>query len=573
MLKRTVLPRRKKPTSRRLRCQSLERRLLLAGDLCQYEAEVEASLASLDSVVAAYDTPLQQQSGPSHEDIRDNETASADSIPSKLHSDHPASEPTDASTHEWLIQLSDGAGDVDRYGLDAIYATSGEGNSVYGPSLITSLQAAPYLSNAYFVSMVVPTDESRALSQIGDLADSIDLLYPLVARQHVTRAIPNDPLFADQWHLRNTGQSGGASGVDANIVDVWDQFTGSGVVIAIVDDGVEYSHPDLQANYVAADSYDFNDDDNDPAPDVNSEFPDDHGTAVAGVAAAVADNQNGVSGASPDAGFAALRLIAGPTTDAIDADALAHNFQSIDIYSNSWGPADDGTLTPPGQAGPLALAAIEQGATQGRGGLGSIYVWAGGNGQVAQDNSNYDRFANSRHTIAVGAIDDLGFQSWYSEPGANLLVVAHSSGDVSGITTTDLTGNDGYAFGDYTSDFGGTSSATPLVSGVIALMLEANPLLTARDVQHILVESAAVTDPDDSDWTINGAGHDINHRYGFGAIDAEAAVALAQQFVSVGPETSWESPVANVEGQIPANASSRVTDRIQASNAIDIEHV
>ena len=127
---------------------------------------------------------------------------------------------------------------------------------------------------------------------------------------------------------------------------------------------------------------------------------------------------------------------------------------------------------------------------------------------------------------AVAAIDHDGRQSSYSEPGAPLLISAYSSGDTAGITTTDRSGADGYDPGDYTNTFGGTSSSAPLVSGVIALMLEANPNLTYRDVQQILVRTAEMNDPLHFDWTSNAAGYDINHAYGFGAVDATAAVQL-----------------------------------------------
>ena len=116
---------------------------------------------------------------------------------------------------------------------------------------------------------------------------------------------------------------------------------------------------------------------------------------------------------------------------------------------------------------------------QGRDGLGNIITWAAGNGLTSDDDSNYDGYANSRFTIAVTAITHLGEQSYYAEPGANILVAAHSNGDGESITTTDIVGSGGYnSSGNITDTFGGTSSATPLASGVIALMLEANQNLT-----------------------------------------------------------------------------------------------
>lgn len=387
-------------------------------------------------------------------------------------------------------------------------------------------------------------------------------------RQHTTRAIPNDPLFANQWHLRNTGQTGGTVGADVEVEPVWDNYRGTGVVIGIVDDGLEHTHPDLSPNYVPALSFDFNSNDPDPTP--TSTF-DDHGTAVAGVAAGAGFNGLGISGAAPSASLSGLRLIAAPTTDLDEANALGFMPQGIDIYSNSWGPFDSGQgLDAPG---PLTIAAIQNGVTNGRGGLGNIYTWAAGNGLLNDDNVNYDGYANSRNVIAVSAIDDRGVQSFYSEPGAPILVAAYSSGNGVGITTTDLVGNQGSDPSDYRNDFGGTSSATPLVSGVIALMLEANPNLTYRDVKHILVNTAEQNDATDSDWLTNGAGHLVNHKYGFGAINANAAVTAALNWTTVPAETSAVSQTVNVATQIPDNNLTGVTSTINVTQDISVEMV
>lgn len=374
---------------------------------------------------------------------------------------------------------------------------------------------------------------------------------------------------------------GGTVGADSNVVNIWDDYLGSGVVIAVVDDGVQHSHPDLLTNYLPSLSYDFNFNDPDPTPDQSG---DNHGTSVAGVALATGNNSTGVSGAAPDASLAAIRLIAAGTTDWVEANGLSFEQDEIDIYSNSWGPSDDGMIDAVGQAGPLAIAAIRQGVTTGRGGLGNIYTWAAGNGLQNNDNANYDLFANSRYTIAVSAIDHSGRQSYYSEPGAPILVASYSNGSLSGITTTDRTGEDGYnstgtgdgdpaADIDYTSTFGGTSSATPLVAGVIALMLEANPNLTWRDVQHILVNTATQNDSADSDWLTNGAGHLVNHKYGFGAIDAHAAVLAALAHSTVGSEYAWTSGVETVNQALPDNDPTGVSSVITVSADMALEWV
>jgi subtilisin-like proprotein convertase family protein len=407
-------------------------------------------------------------------------------------------------------------------------------------------------------------------------ADSrVEWFEQQVARQQYTRVTITDPLYSAQWHLQNTGQSGGTPGQDVNVVPVWDTgVLGSGVVIGIVDDGLQHSHPDLSPNYVAGASYDFNDDDDDPSPSTSGDCDtsaDCHGTSVAGVAAGRDDGSTCGVGAAFRAGLAGLRLIAGPSTDADEAAALTHQYHTIHIFSNSWGPFDDGArLEGPGT---LTLAALEDGVTNGRGGRGSIYMWAAGNGLDADDNVNYDGYANSRFTIAVGAIDHNGVQSWYSEPGAPMLVTVPSSGDGVGITTTDLFGADGYSSSNCTDDFGGTSSAAPLASGVVALMLEANPSLTWRDVQHILVETAVQNDPPDTDWLTNGAGHLINHKYGFGRLDAQAAVNAASTWTNVGAANSISSGVINVNQPIPDNNATGVTSTFAVGDNIELEHV
>ena len=390
--------------------------------------------------------------------------------------------------------------------------------------------------------------------------------YPNWLRTRTSKFTPDDPLFQDQWHLDNTGQGGGTAGEDVNITGAWDAYRGTGSVIAIVDDGLEIGHEDLAPNVLAGESYDYVDGDGDPSP---TGTDDDHGTACAGVAAASGNNATGVSGAAPAASLVGFRLL-GAETDVNEADALTRSGDLVDVYSNSWGAPDAGILEGPG---PLTRDALAYGAMVGRNGLGSIYTWAGGNGWDIGDDSNQDGYANSRYTIAVAASADDGTQSYYSEPGANIIINAPSSGGASGITTTDRTGSAGYDTGNYTSTFGGTSSATPLVSGIVALMLEANPNLTWRDVQHILMTTAYKNDPTDSDWTTNAAGYPINHKYGFGRADAQAAVTAAATWTSAGPEVMTPEISSSPNLAIPDDSTVGVSDTINVPYAIDVESV
>ena len=376
---------------------------------------------------------------------------------------------------------------------------------------------------------------------------------PLLARKKFPRLIPDDPKFtyspgsqAYQWHLRNSGQNGSSAGFDVNVTDVWDSLRGQGITIAIVDDGLEVSHPDLAANVDTLNDHDWNDaTPDDPTP--QNSF-DEHGTSCAGVAAARGNNGIGVSGAAPEASLVGLRLIASDTTDEQDAEAIAWKTDVIDISSNSWGPDDDGRDF--FVAEPLISAAFAHGVATGRGGRGTIYVWAGGNGREAGDYSNYDGYNNHSETISVAAIAADGRQARYSESGANLVVCAPSDNEFGdpAITTTTLTVN-----GSYTDDFGGTSSVTPLVSGVIALILQQNPELGWRDVQEILLRSARMVDPADPGWAKNGAGFDFNHRYGAGMIDAGAAVELADGWSNLGAQRTAEFASGALDLVIPDN--------------------
>lgn len=380
----------------------------------------------------------------------------------------------------------------------------------------------------------------------------------LLAVQQSAKALPNDPLVTNQWHIKTS--SGAAAGTDMNLENVWKYgatggIRGTGIKIAIVDDGLQHTHPDLSANADTINDFDWNDGDFDPSPSPG----DAHGTSCAGVAGARGNNSLGVSGTAPEASLVGLRLIAGASTDLTESQAMSHLPNIVQISSNSWGPIDTGQgLDKPG---PLTLAAFANAAANGRNGKGTIFTWAGGNGGRNDDNSNYDSYANSIYTIAVGAIDSSGNRSTYSEPGANLVVVAPSSGAALGITTTDLIGADGYnnsngVAGNFTDDFGGTSSATPAVSGAIALMLEANPNLGWRDVQSILIHSAKKFKPGDPDWINNAAGLHFNHDFGAGLIDALAAVELSKTWTNLEAQATAVSTKSGLSLTVPNNSST-----------------
>ena len=430
------------------------------------------------------------------------------------------------------------------------------------------IKPAPFLEGAWLWKFENPTSAPKILD---DLQENglIERSLPERIKQQQPRAVLNDPEIGSQWHLNNTGQGGGTIGEDANVTAAWDIVDGNGVTIAIIDDGFAHTHTDLSPGYQSSNSYDYCNNDADPTPSSG----DGHGTSAAGVAGGRGNNNYGIAGVAHGADMSGLLLIACGTPDSTEASALSHDDQDNDIYSNSWGPLDTGNYKMEWTAGPLVLAAFESDFTTGRGGLGNVITWAGGNGLQNNDNSNYDGYANARQTIAVGAITNGGTQSYYSEPGANILVVGHSNGGTLGIHTADIPGSGGYnSSGDINPSFGGTSSSTPLVSGVVALILDVDPTLTARDVMGILAHSARKNDPSDSSWSTNSAGHDISHKYGFGAVDAHAAVSLAANWTKLQTETSFGTPISNVGTSIPDNGAP-VTDTITVTQDLKIEHV
>ncbi|HUR53852.1 MAG TPA: proprotein convertase P-domain-containing protein, partial [Gemmataceae bacterium] len=164
-------------------------------------------------------------------------------------------------------------------------------------------------------------------------------------------------------------------------------------------------------------------------------------------------------------------------------------------------------------------------------------------------------------------------------PGAPIFVSAFGGDDLPGITTTDLVGTAGdnknaSPGGDYNSDFGGTSAAAPEVSGVVALMLQVNPGLTWRDVKHILADTAVKNDPTDPGWVRNGAGHWVNHKYGFGQVDAAAAVRAAAGWRNVGAEQVVAPDAVAVGRTIPDNnGGTGVTSPVTIDALIRVETV
>ncbi len=336
-----------------------------------------------------------------------------------------------------------------------------------------------------------------------------------------TGVFPNDEYFPMQWHLYNTGQSGGTPGADIRAPEAWEITTGDpNIVIAVVDMGVDLAHPDLIENLVAG--YDFYEDD--AVPDLAAlDRLDAHGMLCAGVAAAKGNNGIGVTGVAWDCKVMPVRV--GNAMDWITGSQIATSLRwaathGADVLSNSWSWS-----TSPTPNLYSAIVDITQAGGIGRSGKGCIVVFAAGNSPgLPMDYPN--RYPE---VIAVGATDHSDILWHYSSYGPELDLMAPSGcdgswcGEMASFWSTDQSGPSGYSILnsdhnllDYSEYFGGTSASCPVVAGVAALVLSVNPNLTNEDVRFILCRSAK--DLGDPDW---------DEYYGWGRVDARAAVEMA----------------------------------------------
>jgi subtilisin family serine protease len=423
----------------------------------------------------------------------------------------------------------------------------------------------------------------------------------------VTIALNGDPLLPNQWHIQNTGQNAfatmfPAAGNDLNVTGAWMAgYTGKGIKVGVVDSGLEAAHEDLAANVDVAHSLNFVTGGNDPTPATPGY---DHGTSVSGIIGAVAFNGKGGRGIAYNARLRGYNYIAAQSTQSLAASfggvaASADN----DVFNASFGSGTTGLQS----QNPAAIQADIQ-ATNLRGGLGAPLVYAAGNNFQDIEGSNDPLCsvsrnlgvscgdpANDEHNqdsvpIVVASLTAAGTHASYSSTGASVWVSAYggeygwNAAIATGVTpnadaapyvtlpaivTTSIDGCSNAevpsplnALDDlglnplaincqYTATMNGTSAATPNVTGVIALMLEAKPNLSWRDVKYILATTAKRVDPGfsgvnatifnassvllEQGWTQNAAGRWFSNRYGFGGVDASAAVSAAKAYASVLP--------------------------------------
>jgi subtilisin family serine protease len=421
---------------------------------------------------------------------------------------------------------------------------------VLGPDAEAVFTAVEQLNKVDSIEWAAPNTASqpkRAGQALTDYsASGVQLQKTTFGQDANTPGVfPNDEYFPMQWHLHNTGQSGGTPGVDIRAPEAWEITTGDpNVIIAVIDTGVDSNHPDLVSNLAAG--YDFygNDDQPDPARTVGT--IDAHGTACAGLVAAQGNNGVGVTGVAYDCKIMPIR----------DGDTANWISEADEATAFRWAAAHGANVIS-WSAGLKNVPILHSGVQDvtkfggiGREGRGCVVLFA------AMHNATIDPTSTAAYpeVIAVGATDHNDVRCSYSNDGHQLGVVAPSSPSLSSadlqkangrgwIWTTDITGLPGFSVSDYTL-FTGTSASTPIAAGVAALMLSVEPNLTSDEVRHFLERSAKdLGNPGRDDY------------YGWGRVDARAALdmVLAKRCDLNGDWKVDEQDLAILDAAIDAN--------------------
>jgi subtilisin family serine protease len=374
----------------------------------------------------------------------------------------------------------------------------------------------PLVSGLRVVDLEAGTDVASALAAFR--ADPA-VLYAQPNYRLSAQLTPNDPGFDNLWGMHNAGQTGGVPDADIDAPEAWDTWTGNGsTIVAVIDTGIDYTHPDLAANMwtnpgetpgdgidddgngIVDDYYGANfvyrDEFGAPSGDpLDDHF---HGTHVAGTIGAVGNNGIGVAGASWNVKLMAIKFLdsfgSGWTSDAIDGLNYAVSKGAM-ISNNSWGggPYDQGLYD----------------AIQTAGQLGHVFVAAAGNaGWDADLDPMFPAAYDLDNIISVAATDHTDGLAWFSNYGANCVDLGAPGDLVYSTFPTYVT--DEMFWNGFGPDYGtisGTSMATPHVAGVAALLRDLHPDWTAQQVKDQLLGTA---DPLDSLTGITVTGGRLN---------------------------------------------------------------
>ena len=398
----------------------------------------------------------------------------------------------------------------------------------------------------HYIQVITHRDDTRhpvpyTIHALEDVEYTDFLQYCENATRQLNAPQVRDSLYGCQWHLNNpTGQ-------DINVESVWSEgIKGEGVNIAVVDDGMYFQHEDLKDNVNSNLNHDYT-----GRGSIFHPF-EHHGTSVAGVLAA-RDNGIGVRGVAPQSTIYGYNILAN-STDLNVGDALTRNRGITAVSNNSWGKASSpGFRTVP----QIFTLAFDQGINNGYGGKGTFYVFSAGNGHRIGSHANLSELLTHRGVTAVCAVNDSDVRASYSEVGANLWICA-PSGEATLSEYREIITTENYDRYNYLAD--GTSMSAPIVSGVAALMRDANPELTWRDLKLILAASARKNDPANAGWLTgapkyraeqNTDTYHFNHRYGFGVVDAQAAVTLAKNWQTLPPMLTSTVESGSLNGRVP----------------------
>ena len=557
----------------------------------------------------------------------------------------------EGQTIEGQVQATDPNGDQITYSARALNADGEEANGIVTIDSSGNFKYVTLSAEAVTIEVTVSDGQQETVETIEVAAEQI----------------PSDPVAYQQWHLHNTGQktytqtqaaldflvnnygwteeeareaffdeSIYVPGEDMNVLEAYAQGAyGQGMLVGVVDSGLEVGHPDLSANVAANMSLNFDPnalDRGDPTNRLSATG--DHGTSVAGLIAATAGNGLGGRGVAPQAKvFGANYLFPQANQDAVTA-ALIHGLPGSGVqvsdpliaYNRSYGISYPAAL----YTYPTDEAFEKYVATQLRNGLGALNIKSAGNsfnggvtglcsvnGSVSQGltclNGNMDPSNANFYTTTIAAVNSDGGHTSYSTAGSNVFLSAPAGeyGEFApAMVTTDQStclqgyssfptqnaidaqagapgyfeafrnfnapGHDENPSCNFTSTFNGTSSAAPNASGVVALVGSANPALSAREIRHILANTADQVDAEDEGvvlavnggefvadpgWVENAAGYAFNLKYGFGRANAGAAVAMAKEteagsmpelveteWMDVSPETTLDIPDNDAEG-------------------------
>ncbi|OOS06576.1 hcalcium-binding protein [[Haemophilus] felis] len=428
-------------------------------------------------------------------------------------------QPFDGS-RPYILRLSDLVkNDIDLQG-DAISAY--EATNIRGGTIqilnANEIQFTPDPNFKGIASFEYAIEDSKGAKALqlssGELKGKVYLVPP---------HLPSDPDIIRQYYLETD-----------NILPVWEHYTGKNIRIgqfepsgpfSVAEEVADYRHPELrhQMDKQWLHDYEYKRQEEDK---VFSK----HATEVAGIMVAERNGEGGV-------GIAYNAKVA---SHWVGADVTSLNkMKHYDVANHSWGHKQNFVQQINFSDKTKTIFDIYKPAlTEGRNGLGTVIVNSAGNERQEGGNTNYSELTNVRYGIAVAsAQQNSAFKTSiapYSNQGASILVTAHGSNTYS--SSREIVNENGSTLGEEYAHNNGTSFSAPVVSGIVALMLEANPYLGYRDVQEILALTATTKNITDSQWQRNGAknwngtGMYVSHDYGYGVVDAQVAVRLAQDW-------------------------------------------